>query len=202
VPAMPSDTTADSNDSIAPSSAMVNAGPIREINWVNVTDGNEKDGRERGMPPKAEPMVATPLNRAIAWTTVTTISATSGGYALHEPRTQYQDRESEETEAGCGRIDRRPRLEQRQEFFVKVRTRRCRGQAEEVLPLPDEYDDGDPCLEPGDHRIRYVLDDRAQTCEAECEQYHPRHQRRDLQTGNPVLRGNDGEHGDKCTRGA
>ena len=59
---MPSATTADSSDSIAPNKAMVNAGPTREITWVRVADGKDRDGSVLGMPPNAEPMVATPLN--------------------------------------------------------------------------------------------------------------------------------------------
>ncbi len=40
---MPSATTADSSDSIAPSSAMVKAGPTRENTCAMVTDGNENE---------------------------------------------------------------------------------------------------------------------------------------------------------------
>ncbi len=60
VPAMPSATTADRSDSIAPSNAMVNAGAIRLIMWDSDRSGRANEGRPRGMPPKAVPRVATP----------------------------------------------------------------------------------------------------------------------------------------------
>ena len=60
VPAMPSATTADSSDSMAPSIAIVNAGPISSMTRAAVISGNCSVGRPCGMPPNAEPMVATP----------------------------------------------------------------------------------------------------------------------------------------------
>ncbi len=57
---MPSATTADSSDSIAPSSAIVKAGPTSDSTLAMSSDGSDKLGSDRGMPPKAEPMVATP----------------------------------------------------------------------------------------------------------------------------------------------
>ena len=62
VPAMPSATTAESSDSMAPSMAIVNAGPISSITCVADIAGQCSDGRPCGMPPKALPMVATPSN--------------------------------------------------------------------------------------------------------------------------------------------
>ncbi len=62
VPAMPSATTADSSDSIAPSIAIVNAGPISSSTRGSVISGIERFGRPRGMPPNSVPIVATPPN--------------------------------------------------------------------------------------------------------------------------------------------
>ncbi len=63
---MPSATTADSRDSMAPSIAIVNAGPISVMTWVSDRSGAVKDGRPRGIPPNAEPMVATPSRSSTA----------------------------------------------------------------------------------------------------------------------------------------
>ena len=60
VPAMPSATTADSSDSIAPSIAIVKAGPISMITCDIVSAGHTSGGRPVGMPPKALPIVAMP----------------------------------------------------------------------------------------------------------------------------------------------
>ncbi len=59
---MPSATTADSSDSIAPSSAIVNAGPTNESTRAVSKEGIDREGSVRGIPPKADPIVATPLN--------------------------------------------------------------------------------------------------------------------------------------------
>jgi hypothetical protein len=57
---------------------MVKAGPTSEKNCANVTEGNESEGSDLGMPPNAEPIVATPLKWKIVCKTVITISATKG----------------------------------------------------------------------------------------------------------------------------
>jgi hypothetical protein len=58
---MPSATTADNSDSIAPSNAMVNAGPTKDRTRAGSSEGSDNAGMVRGIPPKAEPMVVTPL---------------------------------------------------------------------------------------------------------------------------------------------
>ncbi|MCY1356561.1 hypothetical protein D9M69_430180 [compost metagenome] len=75
---MPSATTADSSDSIAPSMAMVKAGPASSIMRASEISGSDGAGNPRGRPPKALPMVATPSKRNSACTAVATTSATSG----------------------------------------------------------------------------------------------------------------------------
>ena len=62
VPAIPSATTADSSDSIAPSMAMVKAGPTSSSARATVSSGTLNEGRPCGMPPNALPMVLTPSN--------------------------------------------------------------------------------------------------------------------------------------------
>ncbi|CFP65545.1 Uncharacterised protein [Bordetella pertussis] len=77
-PAMPSATTADSRDSMAPSMAMAKAGPINSMTRDTVISGHCQLGRPCGMPPKALPMVATPSRPSAACSVVATTSATSG----------------------------------------------------------------------------------------------------------------------------
>ncbi|MGC2032350.1 MAG: hypothetical protein WA642_20195 [Steroidobacteraceae bacterium] len=67
--------------------------------------------------------------------------------------------------------------------------------------MADENDDSDPGREGGNDGIGNVLDDRAQTGDAEYQQDDPGHQRGDLQPGDAMLGGNDGEHGDESARG-
>ncbi len=84
---------------------------------------------------------------------------------------------------------------------MKAQARRGWGQPEEVLPLTHEDDHGDACRETDDDGIGDVLDHRAQPREPEHHQDDAGHQRGDLQSGDAVLGGNDGQHRDKCPRG-
>src|SRR5690606_16812770 len=59
---MPSATTADNNDSIAPSKAMAKAGPTNCMQSDQLISGSEKVGKPCGIPPNVEPMVATSSN--------------------------------------------------------------------------------------------------------------------------------------------
>ncbi len=85
---MPSATTADSSDSIAPSIAIVMAGPTSEITWTNDICGTWNLGRPNGMPPKALPSVATPLKWNDDCSTVATTMATSGPGTCRSPLTR------------------------------------------------------------------------------------------------------------------
>ncbi len=75
---MPSATTADSNDSIAPSISIAKAGPISSMTFAPVTSSQCHEGSRGAMPPNALPMVATPSKEKIACKTVVTTNATSG----------------------------------------------------------------------------------------------------------------------------
>ena len=75
---MPSATTAESNDSMAPSIAIVKAGPISMMIWENERSGMANDGSPGAMPPKALPMVATPGICNTACSAVAMTIATSG----------------------------------------------------------------------------------------------------------------------------
>ena len=61
-PVIPSATTADNNDSIAPSIAIVKAGPIKAKTSEIDISGSVRLGKPWGIPPKAVPIVATPGN--------------------------------------------------------------------------------------------------------------------------------------------
>ena len=76
-PIMPSATTAESSDSIAPSSAMVNAGAARVVSIGSVTWGSVGRGSPASITPKRLPIVST--GRCSRRTsTVVTIKATNG----------------------------------------------------------------------------------------------------------------------------
>ncbi len=76
-PIMPSATTADSRDSIAASSAIVNAGPASDATSGSVTCGSEGCGRPAWIAPNRRAIVST--GRWKSWTsTVVTMSATNG----------------------------------------------------------------------------------------------------------------------------
>ena len=90
VPAMPSATTADSSDSIAPSMAMAKAGPISSSACASVMLGSVKLGNPSGMPPNALPMVVTPLNWKIDWMTVAATIPTSGPGTRCRPRMRLE----------------------------------------------------------------------------------------------------------------
>ena len=72
-----------------------------------------------------------------------------------------------------------------------------RVQAEEILPLPDEDDHGDTRREADDYGIRDEADHAPELRESHREQHHARHQGRDLQPRDPVLRRDAGEHDDE-----
>jgi hypothetical protein len=76
-PIIPSATTADSSDSIAPSVAMVNAGPTRSRTSPSVSEGITGAGKAAEISPKRLPMVST--SRPSRWTAaVVTTRATKG----------------------------------------------------------------------------------------------------------------------------
>ena len=58
-PVMPSATTADSSDSIAPSSAKAIASGSTACAFASENDGSAGHGSSRGMPPNRVPMVST-----------------------------------------------------------------------------------------------------------------------------------------------
>src|SRR6266576_5742368 len=74
---MPSATTAESSDSTAPSSAMVNAAPINAGIWWKVTAGSAGAGRAALITPNRLPVVATGKWRGCTAAAVA-MSATNG----------------------------------------------------------------------------------------------------------------------------
>ena len=58
-PIMPSATTADSSDSMAPSAAMAMAGPTSARIWAREVEGSVSRGNPAWISPKREPMVST-----------------------------------------------------------------------------------------------------------------------------------------------
>src|SRR2546427_569014 len=82
---MPSATTAESSDSTAPSSAMVNAAPINPGIWWNVTAGSTGAGRAALITPNRLPIVATGT-----WRSCT--AAGGGGREPAETRARHEGR--------------------------------------------------------------------------------------------------------------
>jgi len=79
---------AESSDSIAPSIAIANAGAINSRMRSSVISGHCQRGKPCGMPPKAEPMVATPPKSKIACSVVAATSASSGPGTRSSGRTR------------------------------------------------------------------------------------------------------------------
>ncbi len=88
VPAMPSATTADSSDSMAPSMAMVKADGSRATSRSMLTAGSTKRGRPTGISPNVLPMVATVGKANMAWTAVAATSAITGPGTRRSPGTR------------------------------------------------------------------------------------------------------------------
>ena len=77
-PIMPSATTAERSDSIAPSAAMANAGPTSSRSSASETEGSTGLGRLDGISPKRLPMVSTGSVQQLGRRPCPAISATSG----------------------------------------------------------------------------------------------------------------------------
>lgn len=71
---------------------------------------------------------------------------------------------------------------------------------EEILSLADENNDADAGGKADDDRIGYVLDDRPEARRAHPDEDEARHQRRQLQSGNTMLCGDDREHRNEGAR--
>ena len=103
---------------------------------------------------------------------------------------QQDDRQREQGHAERRRTEIHRVLGVGSPFVEKFRRRVHKGQAEEVLHLRREDQQGDPRGEPRGHRIGNVLHQHAQPQKAENDQQDARHQRRQDQTFVPVP-GND-----------
>ncbi len=93
---------------------MVKAGPTKERTRVISKEGIEREGRVRGIPPKAEPMVATPLEVKDRLNDGDHHQGYQRrGHPPQKTRSHGQDYQRQQRQArGCG-IDRRPRLDER-----------------------------------------------------------------------------------------
>ena len=75
-------------------------------------------------------------------------------------------------------------------------------QSEEILPLADENDHPDARREAGDHGFGDEFDNAAQPGKPKRQENHAGHEGGDLQTGDAVLRGDDGQDGNESAGGA
>ena len=119
------------------------------------------------------------------------------GNPVKYPAADRDDRKREQRNARRRQVKARQRLDQRPDLLVEMFAGNGRLQAEEILPLPDEDDHGDTRREADDHGIRDEADHAPKLREPHREQHHARHQGRDLQSRDPVLRGDAGEHDDE-----
>ena len=157
------------------------------------------------MPPNAVPIVATPGNCQAAWTAVATSIATSGAGMRPRPGMRSSRRLPATTiasastampvVAGCSPGSA---CASAQSFSWKWASAGATGrQAEEILPLAHEDDDGNAGREADDDGVRDEADDAAELQESHREQHHAGHQRRGLQSRDAVLRRDAGEHRDE-----
>src|ERR1700676_204459 len=138
-PVMPSATTADSKDSIAPSNANAMASGRTACALANENNGHAGEGNCRGMPPKRVPMVSTGSRDR----------RYPGG--MRAPHQGFQLRNE----------------------FARLPSRQ--RDAEEILELTHENDDGDAGGESHRHRIGNEFDVGAQPQQARSDQKHPGH---------------------------
>ena len=141
---MPSATTADSSDSIAPSSAKAIASGSTACAFASENAGSAGSGNSRGMPPKRVPMVSTGSDSAQVASAATATAIRMPGQVGRQ-RSQADD----DGDADGGNGDRREigggqAARQRDEFRDQF-ARLLGGQrdAEEILELACEDDDGD-----------------------------------------------------------
>ncbi len=86
-PLMPSATTAESSESMAPSSAKAAASGSTAWIFASVISGNDGIGLLRGMPPKRVPMVSTGSASSAAATAVITTAISIAGHVGFHRRT-------------------------------------------------------------------------------------------------------------------
>ena len=79
-PVIPSATTADSSDLIAPSKAMATASGRTAPIFLRSKAGSDGAGKDRGIPPKREPMVATSRWNSAAIAAVTATATRKPGH--------------------------------------------------------------------------------------------------------------------------
>ena len=205
VPVMPSATTAVSSDSMAPSSAIANAGPTSWMTSVNPISGHWSEGSVRGMPPNAVPIVATPGNCQAACTAVAASIATSGAGMRPRPGMRsssavagHDDREREDRDAGGRGMQVRQRLRQRPELLVEmgVGARPAAGRRSTATG-PTKMMTAMPEVKPtmtGFGMKRMTLPSCRKPMTSSIT---PAIKRRRLQARDAVLRGDAGEHRDE-----
>jgi hypothetical protein len=201
-------TRAESSDSMAPSRAMVIAGEISLPKSCTDRLGRPKLGSSCGMPLKRLPMVSTGSSKTKA-TRVPAISTTSGpgarrsrAKALRQPVVGEQ-----EDEAGGGQRQGRQvdgvgvggqRLDAGEELGRQV----VDLQAEEILDLGEEDDDGDAVGEADDDGDRDETDQLPHAGEAHGEQEDAGEDGRPHQVGEAVHGDDAIDDGDEGARRA
>ena len=153
--------------------------------------GSVNGGSPRGIPPKAEPIVATPAGCVrVDEHGRRDECHHRGGNLAHEGnlRPQRDDEQAGDTQGGRGRLQVGEGREQLRQPLEEGRAR-CRGQTEEVPPLTHEDDDRDAGREAEHHGFRDEADDAAELGQPEQQQHRASEQRHDLESDQPVLRG-------------
>ena len=199
---MPSATTAESRDSIAPSIAIANAGgrrartssnerPGAEAPGPGIDQGQANAGSWRGMPATVPPSVPTAWKRLpiVATSKPGTLRAHAAattarrrqrderrGHLGPEARPQQQEGEREEADGRVPHARRRQRLDEGPHAVHVVIRVALDLQAEEVLDLQRRDHDRDARGEAGRDRVGHELDEAAHAGEAHDDEQHARHQ--------------------------
>ncbi len=203
-PVMPSATTADSSDSIAPSNANATAFGSTSRTLLKLTSGRPGSGNVFGMPPKREPIVVT--------------SRLSDGARRRQRRHGDQHArplrppalERNDDDDRCERERHRHGIERRQERHGDRQLveqlaglRPVERQPQQILQLAREDDDGDAGGEADGDRIRDELDVGAELEKADRREQHSGEQRREQQTVEAVrLHRRRDEHDERARRAA
>ena len=175
-PVMPSATTAESSDSIAPSSVKAMASGSTACMAARSKAGSAGRGSERGMPPKRVPIVSTGSARTAAATEATATAISMPGQDGRQRFSPAMVAMVSRATSDRRRIERSPCRGQRPELRDQLaRLLAVERQAEQLAELAGEDDDGDARGEADRHRIGDELDVGAEPQIADRQQEDARH---------------------------
>ena len=200
-PIMPSATTAESSDSIAASSAIVNAGEKSSRTRSSVRSGRWGAGIEAWISPKRVPIVSTGSPSQPDGQRCSQNRDDRGRDGARELRPGEENHERSRGDADRSRRGARQARAVRGPLREERPGHRFHPETEQVADLGREDDDRDPARETRHHGIRDELDRRPEARQAQDHQQHARDDRADRQAIDAVARDDAVHDDDECARG-